>query len=199
MIFNIFYQVNLTGSGLFNRTAAEIGINLIKNAKKSFFIIGKIKKYLKYPALLPTLKHRGKKGIKLSWLSGQHWWSALLPSPGGHRLHEAADQAEGGHDGQGKGHSRLPGPVHRGQGQAVARLPHPRLYRRDSFQVEKTGFKNLSNPFLPDCMTCISRIFKTFPDFPDFENIFLCYFSIFKTWTADLLCQIHILFYIKKH
>ena len=42
MIFCIFCQVNLTGSGLLNRTGAEIG-NLIKSAKKSVFIIEKIK------------------------------------------------------------------------------------------------------------------------------------------------------------
>ena len=44
MIFCIFYQVNLTGTGLFlNRTGAEIGFWLDKKCKKSFFIIQKFK------------------------------------------------------------------------------------------------------------------------------------------------------------
>ena len=50
MIVCIFYQANLTGSGFLNRTGAEIG-NLIKNAKKSFFIIENILIYRKFPAL----------------------------------------------------------------------------------------------------------------------------------------------------
>ena len=37
--------------GFLNRTGADIGENFRKNAKKSFFIFGKIKKYRKYPAL----------------------------------------------------------------------------------------------------------------------------------------------------
>ena len=44
------------------------------------------------------------------------------------------------------------------------------------------------NPFHPDCKTIFPRIY----------NNFLLYFLIFKTWTW-MLCQIHILFYIKKH
>ena len=39
------------GVGILNRTGAEIGYNLIKNAKTSFFISGQMKKYRKYPAL----------------------------------------------------------------------------------------------------------------------------------------------------
>ena len=57
MIVCIFYQVNLTGIGFLNRPGAEIEaeiaeiINLIKNANKSFFIIEKVQKYRKCPAL----------------------------------------------------------------------------------------------------------------------------------------------------
>ena len=51
MIFCIFYQINLTGRGLFNRTGAEIDYYLHKKCKKSFFFVEKIKKYLKCPAL----------------------------------------------------------------------------------------------------------------------------------------------------
>ena len=42
MIFCIFYQVNLTGSGFLNRTGAEIDYyNLIKNEKINFFKLKK--------------------------------------------------------------------------------------------------------------------------------------------------------------
>ena len=51
MIFCIFYQVIWLGVGFLNRTGAEIGYQLDKkNAKKSF-IIEKIQKYRKCPAL----------------------------------------------------------------------------------------------------------------------------------------------------
>ena len=52
MIFCIFYQVNLTGSGLLNKTGVEIGYSLDKKCKKSFSIIENIKKYRKCPALV---------------------------------------------------------------------------------------------------------------------------------------------------
>ena len=52
MIFCIFYQVNLTGSGLYNTTGAEIGYLLDKNTQKSFFITENCQKYQKCPALL---------------------------------------------------------------------------------------------------------------------------------------------------
>ena len=44
MILCIFYQVNLTGSGLLNRTGAEIGYKLdFKNAKNHFLLLKKFK------------------------------------------------------------------------------------------------------------------------------------------------------------
>ena len=52
MIFCIFYQVNLTGSGAFQiGLVQKTVITFIKSAKKSFFIIEKIQKYRKCPAL----------------------------------------------------------------------------------------------------------------------------------------------------
>ena len=51
MISFIFYQINLTGSWLFNRTSAEIGYLLDKKCKKSIFIILKTQKYRNCPAL----------------------------------------------------------------------------------------------------------------------------------------------------
>ena len=53
MIFGIFYQANLTGSGLFKQDLCRnrLFINLIKNAKNAFFTIEKLKKYRKCPAL----------------------------------------------------------------------------------------------------------------------------------------------------
>ena len=52
MIFCIFYQVNLAGSGLLNRTGAEIGYKLDKKCKKVIFIVEKIQIYRKCPALV---------------------------------------------------------------------------------------------------------------------------------------------------
>ena len=51
-----FIKLIWLGVGCLNRTGAEIGyyINLIKNAKKSFFIIEKIQKIPKCPALEKT-------------------------------------------------------------------------------------------------------------------------------------------------
>ena len=39
------------GVGFLNKTGAEIGFDFIKSAKKTFFIIEKMKKYRKCPAL----------------------------------------------------------------------------------------------------------------------------------------------------
>ena len=63
MIFCLFYQVNLTGSGLLNRTGAEIGCQLDKKCKNVIFIIEKIKKYQKCPALHPGLRHDEDHGV----------------------------------------------------------------------------------------------------------------------------------------
>ena len=51
MIFCIFYTFNLTGSGLLNRTDAEIDYKLNKKCKKIVFYYCKNKKYRKCPAL----------------------------------------------------------------------------------------------------------------------------------------------------
>ena len=56
MIFCIFYQVNWLGVDFLYRTSAEIGNYLHRKCKnKSFFIIEKIKKYRKCPALGNTV------------------------------------------------------------------------------------------------------------------------------------------------
>ena len=52
MNFIIFYQVNLTGSGLYKYNWCRNRLfTFKKDALKSFFIIEKIKRYLKCPAL----------------------------------------------------------------------------------------------------------------------------------------------------
>ena len=49
--FAFFIKLIWLGVGFLNRTCAEIGYYLHKTCKKSFFFIGKIKKYRKCPAL----------------------------------------------------------------------------------------------------------------------------------------------------
>ena len=50
-IVAFFIKLIWLGVGFLNRTGAEIGYNFIKNARKIIFLIGKIKKYRKCPAL----------------------------------------------------------------------------------------------------------------------------------------------------
>ena len=49
--FSYFIKLIWLGVGFLNRTGAEIGYSFDKNAIKSYFIIEKIQKYLKCPAL----------------------------------------------------------------------------------------------------------------------------------------------------
>ena len=50
MIFCIFYQVNLTGSGVLKRTGAEIGCKLDQKCKKIIFYYLKNSKIPKVPS-----------------------------------------------------------------------------------------------------------------------------------------------------
>ena len=51
--------------GFLNRTGAEISYNLIKSAKKSFFIIENAKKYRKCPALIIFAASPATNGLKV--------------------------------------------------------------------------------------------------------------------------------------
>ena len=55
-----FIKLIWLGVGFLNRTGAKIGYLLYKKCKKTFYIIEKIKKYLKCPALLVAVQQFDK-------------------------------------------------------------------------------------------------------------------------------------------
>ena len=77
--FAFFYQVNLTGSGLLNRTGAEIGYSFDKKCKKNIFLLlKKFKNAESGPALLE--KNFEKRLLRILTLS-QSGLSNITSSP----------------------------------------------------------------------------------------------------------------------